>query len=230
MSKGVVITVDGPAGSGKGTLAKKIAEYLGFYYLDSGLLYRGLALWAIDNQLSLQDPTQIKSALKPCILTVSKGTTQKRINIFYKNQEVSLLGKSEEVAQVASQLAALSSIRAYLFSYQREARGMPGLVADGRDMGSNIFPEADIKFYLEASLDIRAKRRWNQLKELKTHVSLSSVQEAMFLRDQRDTQREIAPAQYISDMVRIDSSELSISEVFERMKGELAYQLKLNLT
>ncbi len=207
-----VITIDGPTASGKGTIAQRVAEALRFNYLDSGALYRLVALRALQNAVGAEHAEQL-SALAAAIGPRFAGG-----RISMAGQDVTDAIRTEEVSQLASRIAVFAGVRQALLELQRSQRKPPGLVADGRDMGTVVFPDARPKIYLTASVGARAERRYKQLIEKGFSASIPSLsQEQVRLdieaRDQRDAQRAASPLKPAEDAHRIDSSELSVDEV-----------------
>jgi CMP/dCMP kinase len=211
-----VLTIDGPGGSGKGTIAQKVAEHLGWHFLDSGALYRLLALSAINHSVALdnEESLAILAAHLDIEFIVVVGKEPK---VILEGVDVSLDIRLPETGEAASKVAALPSVRSALLSRQREFQKSPGLVADGRDMGTVVFPEAPLKIYLTASVEERAQRRYKQLKEKGQNVNLSTLLDDIQARDDRDMNRAVAPLRPAEDAIIIDSSAMSIVEVFEKV-------------
>ena len=217
-----VITIDGPSGSGKGTVAGSLAEHLGWALLDSGALYRLLAFAAGNHGVEL-DNEELLSKLAAHLDVQFVGATEgKSARIILEGEDVTLAIRNETVAKGASQVAALPAVREALLQRQRAFREFPGLVADGRDMGTVVFPEAPLKIFLTASAEERARRRYLQLKAKGDDVSLPRLLDEIRARDERDTQRAIAPLKPAADAIQLDSTELSIEQVLERIKSEIA--------
>lgn len=199
-----VITIDGPSASGKGTIAQRVAIALGFHYLDSGALYRLVALKSLQAGVDITDQA---------------GLAEIAVNlaVSFENDEVVLEGKrvtddirTEQCGILASKLASYQSVRAALVTRQRAFRQMPGLVTDGRDMGSVIFPDAVLKVFLTASADVRAQRRYKQLIEKGISANIGDLREEILKRDERDSQRSVAPLQKKQDARLLDTTSLSI--------------------
>ena len=207
-----VITVDGPGGSGKGTITTRLANYLGWHFLDSGALYRLAALAVMNSRTSLENEVALGELAAN--LNIRFETTGDTVNTFLDDVDVSDRLRAEDTGVLASKIAVLSPVRSALTGRQRRFRQLPGLIADGRDMGTVIFPDAKLKIFLTASAEIRAERRYKQLKEKGESVNLTRLFSEIKARDLRDQSRSIAPLRPADDAVIIDSTELSIDDVF----------------
>jgi cytidylate kinase len=217
-----VICIDGPSGSGKGTVASLVARKLGWCLLDSGALYRLLAFAAANHGVDLSNEEALKllaAHLDVQFIAAGDGHGQQ---IILEGEDVTDAIRNERVGAGASQVAALPAVREALLQRQQAFREAPGLVADGRDMGTVVFPDAPLKIFLTASADERARRRYLQLKAKGDDVSLSSLLEEIRARDERDTQRAVAPLKPAADAIQLDSTELSIEQVLERILSEVA--------
>lgn len=210
-----VLTIDGPSGSGKGTLAQRMAAKLGWHYLDSGALYRVLAQAALQAGIALADKAALTNlaANLPVTFLVDKD----KLTVLLNGQDVSLLIRSEQAGNAASKVAAIPSVRKALLQRQRDFRQPPGLVTDGRDMGTVVFPDAQYKVYLTASAEVRASRRHKQLKEKGIDSNLSDLIAEITERDERDQLREVAPLRPAADAIILDSTALGIDAVFQRV-------------
>jgi len=211
-SKVPVIAIDGPSGSGKGTIARQVAQTLGWHLLDSGALYRLVAVAAAESGQSNASETvlaRIAIDLEVRFGTNKAGDEQ----IWLSGHEVSGKVRAEECGLMASKIAALPEVRTALLALQRGFRKAPGLVADGRDMGSMVFPDSGLKVFLTASAEERAKRRYKQLKDKGIDVSLPALSRDIEDRDRRDSERKVAPLRPAADARLLDSSNLTIAEV-----------------
>jgi cytidylate kinase len=208
-----VITIDGPSGSGKGSLALRVANELGFHILDSGAIYRLAALQSINSKVNLQDEQKVLEAIRVMDIHFEKG--QELTIPFLDGVDVAQQIRSEEAAAAASLVASYPSIRKQLLDVQRGFFQPPGLVADGRDMGTEVFPDAKIKIYLHASAEIRAKRRYNQLIDMGLSANIADLLKDIEARDERDRTRSVSPMVPASDAVIVDCSMMERDQVFE---------------
>lgn len=207
-----VIAVDGPSGVGKGTLCQWLAAQLGWSLLDSGALYRLTALAALRRNLSLED--EVRLAVVAAGLDVEfQACPAGAPRIVLDGVEVGVELRSESCGDAASRVAALPAVRAALLHRQRDFRRAPGLVADGRDMGTVVFPDAELKLFLTASSEERARRRYKQLRENGLNVNLKNLVEEIDARDRRDAQRAVAPLEPAPDAEILDTTRMSIEDV-----------------
>ena len=208
---GFNIAIDGPAGAGKSTIAKKAAADLGFIYVDTGAMYRALALYFIRNGIDGADEEAIKNALTQISVTLqySGGTQQVLLN----GENVSDLIRTEEVSRMTSVTSALGCVREKLLSLQQDMASAHDVIMDGRDIGTNVLPNADIKIYLTASVAERARRRYLEQKQKGGTSSLEEIEKDIIERDTRDKNRAIAPLRRAEDAVYLDTSDMNIDEV-----------------
>jgi len=225
-----VLTLDGPGGSGKGTIAQIIAGRLGWHYLDSGALYRVLGLTAQRRGIALDlEPDLCRLAETIRIdFTPQPDGTPSRVSV--DGEDVSAVLRTEQTGSLASQVAVLPDVRAALLQKQRDFRQFPGLVTDGRDMGTTVFPDATLKVFLTASAEVRAERRYKQLKEKGFNANLASILGEIRHRDQRDTERSVSPLKPADDAWILDCSALGIDEVVETVSSRLQARLTGNST
>lgn len=212
-----VITVDGPSGSGKGTLSHLLAFRLRWHFLDSGALYRVLGLAALNRGISFDDQTALEKLAQTLDVVFEKNPSR----IVLEGTDVTLAIRTEETGAKASIVAAIPAVRTALLERQRAFKILPGLVADGRDMGTVIFPDADLKVFLEASPQERAKRRQLQLKQQGIDVSLDGLFTEIASRDKRDRERAVSPLIPAIDAIIIDTTTLPIEEVMSRVFEEV---------
>ncbi|MEN6586762.1 MAG: (d)CMP kinase [Sulfuricella sp.] len=200
-----VIAIDGPSASGKGTVAALVAKELGFHYLDSGAIYRVTALAARYAGIALDDENALAELAGKLDVSFDNG------EIWLDGKKVSDAVRTEESGNAASKIASLPRLREALLAFQRSFRKAPGLVADGRDMGSVVFPDATLKIFLTASAEIRAERRYKQLMEKGMHANLSQILQDLKQRDARDSARSVAPLQKCADASLLDTDPLTIA-------------------
>ncbi|MFZ0022660.1 (d)CMP kinase [Acinetobacter sp.] len=221
-----IITIDGPSGSGKGTLAAKLAAHYQFHLLDSGALYRllGLSLHHHDllDSLDTKLPECVQIATNLDIQFVSTNTG---VQVWLDGEDVSQTIRTERVGEFASKVAAIPELRTAMVSRQHAFAQAPGLVADGRDMATSIFPNAQAKIYLTASAESRAQRRVKQLQGMGLDVKINDILANIEARDKRDMERTVAPLKPADDAYIIDSSDLNIDEVFQLMTTYVDQQL-----
>lgn len=210
-----VITIDGPGGSGKGTVAALLAERLGWHLLDSGALYRLVAVAAMDRGIDVDDEAALGTLASS--LDAEFGVADHGVVVRLDGEDVTRRLRSEQVSAFSSHAAAVPSVRAALVGLQRACLKTPGLVADGRDMGTVIFPAARLKIFLTASAEARAERRHKQLKEKGENVNLSRLFQDIKKRDERDRSRSVSPLMAAPDAHVIDSTEMSIDDVVQKI-------------
>ncbi|MBP7900454.1 MAG: (d)CMP kinase [Gammaproteobacteria bacterium] len=207
MSSVIVVTVDGPSGVGKGTLCARLAEHYGYHFLDSGALYRVLGLAARQRDI-LDNPVALTDLARHLPVRFTEG------KILLETQDVSDTIRTETVAALASQVAVIETVRAALLAFQQDFAQAPGLVADGRDMGTVVFPQACAKLFLDASAEVRADRRVKQLKNQGLDANIDQITKEIRERDERDRNRAVAPLKAAGDALVIDTSNLSPEQVF----------------
>ena len=211
-----IITIDGPSGVGKGTLAKNLSDELDWIVLDSGSLYRMVGYLSLKNDT--KDFSEIRKIINKEEISFKFLSKNSNISLFLGEDDLSEFIRNEEVAKLASEFAVIPEVREYLFKIQRAFLDKgKGLIADGRDMGTILFPEAKYKFFITASAEERARRRENQLKELGLSVNMRNLQERIEERDKKDSSREISPLIPAEDAVVIDSSNIGIYELKDKV-------------
>ncbi|MFP4161362.1 MAG: (d)CMP kinase [Ectothiorhodospira sp.] len=211
-----VITIDGPGGSGKGTVSRLLAERLGWAFLDSGALYRLVALAALRRELPLDDADALSALARGLDVRFDLDETGTSV-IRLDGRVVASELRTEACGEAASRVAALPAVREALLARQRDFRAPPGLVADGRDMGTVVFPQAPLKVFLTASREERAQRRYKQLKEQGLSANLQNLLDELAERDRRDSERAVAPLRPAEDALEVDSTDLSIDAVLSKI-------------
>ena len=213
-----IITIDGPSGSGKGTISRILAEQLGFHYLDSGALYRLLGLVAVRHGIEISINADLTQLAKNMDVSFQAKADGHNI-VLLEGEDVTDELRTEETGALASRVAENPRVRSALLERQHQFARLPGLVADGRDMGTKVFPEAQLKIFLTASIEERASRRYKQLLEKGENVKLRALEEQVRSRDERDMNRETSPLAAAADAVEVDSSDLTIQEAVDSVRN-----------
>ena len=211
--KVLLITIDGPSGAGKTTVSRLVAERLGYTYVDTGALYRAVALVALSEGCEPNDDERLDKICRHLVLRFENGS--KGLRLYANRDDITEDIRTQEIGMFASAISARSAVRIYLLDVQREMGKSGCVVFEGRDMGTVVFPWADIKFYLDADLDTRAQRRYRELAARHERTSLADVREAMKKRDNNDSIRTLSPLRPAHDAIRIDSTSLDIDQVVE---------------
>ena len=212
-----VLTLDGPSGVGKGTVASIIAQKLDWHLLDSGAIYRAFAIVARDNDIKIDDIDGLLKLANNFDISFKLNSNHEPLNVYLNNVEVSSELRTEKTAALASQFAKIESLRKTLLVKQRQFKKLPGLVADGRDMGTVVFPDAPFKVFLTAEVSERAKRRLKQLQESGIAGNISHTLAEVQKRDERDVNRQHSPLRPAKDALVIDTTNLTINEVITRV-------------
>lgn len=214
---GYNVAIDGPAGAGKSTVAKRVAKELGFVYVDTGAMYRALAVFFLKNGLQPEDTEKIAKICKEA--EVSIGYEDGAQQVYLNGENVTTKLREEAVGNMASVSSAIPEVRAQLLELQRGLANTKDVVMDGRDIGTNILPNADVKVYLTASVETRANRRYKELQEKGVACNLADIAHDIEERDTRDMNREIAPLKQAEDAIYLDSSDMTIDEVVNAIKA-----------
>lgn len=209
------IAIDGPAGAGKSTIAKLVADKKGFIYVDTGAMYRSIALYIIENDIDSDNDDAVKTACDNIDINIKY--VDRVQHIYLNNEDVSTAIRREEVGNMASKVATKKSVRDKLLSLQRELAESNDVIMDGRDIGTFVLPDAELKIYLTASVYTRAKRRYDQLVEKGENPDLSKIEEDIEKRDYQDMHRDIAPLKQADDAILIDTSDMTIEEVVDKI-------------
>lgn len=213
------IAIDGPAGAGKSTIAKKIAKTLEIIYVDTGAMYRAFGLYCMRNGVSLDDKS-LNEAVDDIHIGIRYDSGEQQVIL--NNEEVNTFIRDEAVGKMASKVSAFKQVRQGLVDLQQKLAKENSVVMDGRDIGTYVLPNADLKIYLTASVDIRAKRRFDELQKKGMHADYEAIKDEIAKRDYRDMNREFAPLKKADDAIEIDTSTLSINEVVQKILGLLA--------
>lgn len=211
------IAIDGPAGAGKSTIAKRVSGELSFIYVDTGAMYRSIALYLLRKGISATDVEAVKAALEDIEIAIQYVNGEQ--HVLLNGEDVSGQIRTEEVGNMASKSSALPCVRAKLLELQKKLAREHDVVMDGRDIGTNILPDAQLKIYLTASVDTRASRRYKELIEKGTDCDLEAIKKDIEQRDYQDMHRETAPLTQAKDAVYLDSSDMTIDQVVEKIKS-----------
>ena len=212
------IAIDGPAGAGKSTIAKKLAKELGFIYVDTGAMYRAMAYYFLTNGIASSDETKIAEACQDVDVTIAYENNEQQVIL--NGENVTGFIRKEEVGKMASVTSAVPEVRAALLDLQRNMAKTSDILMDGRDIGTNVLPDASLKIYLTASADVRAKRRYDELQEKGTECDIAQIKSDIMARDKQDMEREIAPLCKAEDAILVDSSDMSIPQVIDTIISE----------
>lgn len=222
-----IVAIDGPGGSGKGTIGRRVARQLGWKFLDSGALYRLVGICAIQRGIALDDAPQLAALAAKLDATFEVEADGMHVeHIVLEGREVTQDVRTEQAGDAASRVAVLAPVRQALLEWQHAFRAAPGLVADGRDMGTVVFPDADLKVFLTATAEERARRRYQQLKNTGLDVTLATILVDIRNRDARDASRLVAPLVPAADAVIVDSTGLNVEEVEAKIMALIRKQLQ----
>ena len=220
------IAIDGPAGAGKSTIARMAAERLGFIYVDTGAMYRAIALFCLRRGISPKDEEAVSSAVKEAQITITHVDKEQRVLL--NGEDVSGQIRTEQVGNTASAVSAYPEVRAHLLNLQRDLAANASVIMDGRDIGTCVLPDAETKIFLTASPSVRAMRRFKELKEKGIMCNLQEIEQDIIERDQRDTSRAAAPLKQAEDAVLVDGSDMTIDQVVNAiMDAAISHGLKV---
>lgn len=208
---GYNVAIDGPAGAGKSTIAKLVAKEMGYVYVDTGAMYRGLAIHFLDKGIQPQETEKVIEACKDAEVTIAYEDAVQ--HVYLNGKDISSRLRNEEVGNMASVTSAIPEVRKKLLELQQNLAKTQNVIMDGRDIGTCVLPHADVKVYLTASVETRAKRRYQELQEKGEDCNLEEIAHDIEERDRRDMTREIAPLKQAEDAVLVDSSDMTIAEV-----------------
>ena len=212
------IAIDGPAGAGKSTIAKQLAKELSFIYVDTGAMYRSMALYFMRNGIAKEDEAAISDACKTVEVSIAYENGEQQVLL--NGENVSKEIRKEEVGKMASATSVYKEVRTKLVELQQKLAADKDVIMDGRDIGTNVLPNADLKIYLTASSKVRAERRYKELVEKGVEADFDKIEEDIIIRDRQDMEREIAPLKQAEDAVLVDSSDMTIEEVVDAIVAE----------
>ncbi|MGB9668304.1 MAG: (d)CMP kinase [Thermosulfidibacteraceae bacterium] len=210
----MIVTIDGPAGSGKSTVARIIAVRYNFVYLDTGAIYRALGYLAKKRKINVYNENEVVKIIPYLDITLTSGENPR---VFLSGEDITLVIRTEEIGMLASTVSKYKTVREKLLDLQRSFREKGDVIAEGRDTGTVVFPDADIKVFLTASVEERAKRRWKELREKRVNAEFEEILESLIKRDLQDSSREVAPLIPAKDALVIDTTNMTIEEVVEKI-------------
>ncbi len=221
MKQGLIIAIDGPAASGKSTTAKKLAELLNYTYIDTGAMYRTVALAMLRNKVKIAEIDKINELLSQIRISFRKSESGQ--HIFLNEVDVSKRIREADITRMSSEIACNKEIRENMVGLQQEMGKRGGVILDGRDIGTVVFPDADFKFFITASPFVRALRRWNEMNN--PNVSVEEIEKDIIWRDKNDSNREIAPLKQAKDAILVDTSEMTIEQQVEYLYGVIKQKI-----
>ena len=210
--KKIIITIDGWSSCGKSTLAKQLAKSLGYIYIDSGAMYRAITLYFLRNHIDWTDNYLVQSALQNIHISFVHNASTQLSDIHLNNEHVEYVIRDMVVAEKVSEVAAIESVRTFAVAQQQRMGNEKGIVMDGRDIGTTVFPNAELKFFMTADISIRVDRRYIEMKQKNPHVSIEEVRENLQMRDEIDSTRKISPLRMAEDAILLDNSQLSMED------------------
>ncbi len=210
--KKIIITIDGWSSCGKSTLAKQLAKSLGYIYIDSGAMYRAITLYFLRNHIDWTDNYLVQSALQNIHISFVHNASTQLSDIHLNNEHVEYVIRDMVVAEKVSEVAAIESVRTFAVAQQQRMGNEKGIVMDGRDIGTTVFPNAELKFFMTADISIRVDRRYIEMKQKNPHVSIEEVRDNLQMRDEIDSTRKISPLRMAEDAILLDNSQLSMED------------------
>lgn len=217
--KRIIITIDGWSSCGKSTLAKQLAKELGYIYIDSGAMYRAITLYFLRNHINWLDPAQVNAALAEITLAFKFNNKSEQSEIYLNEENVEYVIRDLVVAEKVSDIAAIREVRDFAVAQQQKMGEKKGIVMDGRDIGTTVFPDAELKFFMTADIAVRVERRYMEMFEKNPNVSIEDVKANLEMRDYIDSNREISPLRKAADAIELDNSNISIEEQLELALG-----------
>ena len=214
-TKKIAIAIDGPAGAGKSSISKVVANELGYLYIDTGAMYRGVTWAVLDSHVNVNNQKDVESLLPSLDLTLEP--TANACNVFVKGQDVTDLIRQQQINENVSTIASYKGVREYLVERQQAMAAVGGVILDGRDIGSVVLPKAELKIYLTASVDARAKRRWLEVQGTSNEQSLEDIKKNVESRDEMDKNRDESPLVCVEDAIVVDSSNMTFDETVEHI-------------
>lgn len=221
----LIVAIDGPAGAGKSTVAKRVAKEMDYTYMDTGAMYRAFAWRVVKEGLDLKNEGELRKALRDTRIELAERDG--RAQVLLNGSDVSEWIRTPELSQMASRVSTSKIVRERMVELQREMGSKGGIVAEGRDIGTVVFPNAEVKIYLDASSQERARRRFEELRTRGDRVDMAETREEMEERDRRDRERDVAPLRPADDAVVIDSTAVDVDSVVERIMGEIKRKISL---
>ncbi len=216
MAKKIIITIDGWSSCGKSTLAKRLAKELGYIYVDSGAMYRAITLYFLRNNIDLAEKKKIKEALKNISLEFSKNPQNGKTEIYLNGENVEYLIRDLVIAEKVSDVAAIKEVREFAVAQQQKMGAPKGIVMDGRDIGTVVFPKAELKIFLTADNAVRVERRFKEMYEKNPNVTVEEVKNNLEMRDYIDSHREVSPLKQAKDALVLDNTDLTEKQTFEK--------------
>ncbi len=214
-TKKIAIAIDGPAGAGKSSISKLVANELGYLYIDTGAMYRGVTWAVLDSHVDVKNQKDVESLLPSLDLTLEP--TANACKVFVKGQDVTDLIRQQQINENVSTIASYKGVREYLVERQQAMAAVGGVILDGRDIGSVVLPKAELKIYLTASVDARAKRRWLEVQGTSNEQSLEDIKKNVESRDEMDKNRDESPLVCVEDAIVVDSSNMTFDETVEHI-------------